>query len=356
MKTPLTNHSGTQHPYSPLRILCLVDWQLSPGYRWLWDFLPDFNDQVEFVSISPPTDRFPGLGKFLGYYQKYFLLALKAFPKMNHCDIVLAWEAKNGLPLAFLRKLTSDVQTPLVILNFVLKGNFAQNFLGLIRYALRSVDKIICVSKKEVDIYPKVLKLPKNKFVQIPTVRPDYFADQPLRYSDYIFAAGRSHRDYATLLSAFQDLPSRLVINARPFNLRGLKPPDNVTINKFQPFMDYITYIRNAKFIILPLYEAKHASGETFILDSMAASKAVIATRTFSTEEFIKPGVNGYLVEPGDITGLKKKILKLLNNPGEAVRMGINARQMYESNWSFPVIAPRIRHLLHQVVMEKTHP
>lgn len=356
MKSALRNHSGTQLPYRPLRVLCLVDWLLTPGYRWLWDYLPDYNDQVDFVSISPPIDRFPGLGKFLGYYQKYFLLALKAFPKMNQYDIVVAWEAKNGLPLALLRKITNNIQTPFVILNFVLKGNLALNSLGLIRYALRAVDKVICVSKKEAEFYPKILKISKNLFFQIPTLRPDYFSNLPPGSGDYIFSAGRSHRDYATLLKAVRCLPTRLVINARPFNLKGLKPPDNVKTNKFLPFNEYLAYIRNARFVILPLYSAMHASGETFILDCMAASKAVIATRTISTEEFIQPGINGFLVEPGDIDTLKQNIQKLLNDPGEAIRMGKNARKMYETNWSFPVIAPKIRHLLHQVVMEKTYP
>ena len=100
------------------------------------------------------------------------------------------------------------------------------------------------------------------------------------------------------------------------------------------------------------MYEAKHASGETVLLESMAACKAVIATETFTMVEFIQPGVNGYLVKPGDVQGLREKIITMLESPDETIQMGLTARKMYEENWALPVIAQKVDQLLHQVVEE----
>jgi len=59
-----------------MRILCLVSW--TPGGKWLWDYVPDDATAVDFVYIRHPQDRFPGYGKLLGYYERFWWLGLKA--------------------------------------------------------------------------------------------------------------------------------------------------------------------------------------------------------------------------------------------------------------------------------------
>jgi len=334
--------------FDPIKILCLINWQTEPDYRWFWDHVPGNQDTVDFVNIKNPPDRFPGYGKLLGYYQRFFLLGLKAFPRMADYDVIVSWEGNNGIPLAFFRTFFGRTQKPFVILNFVLKGPVVLNNLWFIRYALRSVDKIVCVSQKEVVYYSEKLKIPQDRFVKIPTMWPDRHINVPISSGDYIFSAGRSHRDYKTLIEAVRDLPVRLVINARPFNLKGLTPPDNVTFNPFLPQNEFLDLLRNARFTVLPLFEAKHASGETFLLESMSAHKAVIATKTFTLVDFIQPGVNGDLVDPGDVSGMRTAIQNLLEQPEKTQEMGRTARKMYLNNWSLPVVGQQISSLLHE--------
>lgn len=321
-----------------------------PPSRWLWDYLPGNTDQVDFVTISSPRDRFPGYGKLLAYYPQYAWLGLKAWPRLADYDLIVAWEGKNGVALALLRSLLRRSRPPMLILNFVLKGQVVLSNLWLMRYALRSVDCLSCVSNQEVAYYPQVLRLPADVFVQMPTVWPDHYTDRLPTVGDYIFAAGRSHRDYATLLEAVRGLPVRLIVNARSFNLQGLSAPDNVTLNPFLPSADFHRLVLGARFAVLPLHAARHASGETFLLEAMSARKPVIATRTYSTVEFIRPNHNGLLVEPGDVSGLRRAIEQLLADEARTAAMGLNARQDYEQNWSLPVIARRVETLARQIV------
>lgn len=333
-----------------MKILCLIDWR--PIGRWVWDYLPNNQDVVDFVTITMPPDRFPGYGKLFGYYPKYGWLGLKAFPRLNNYDVIVTWEGKNGVPLAFLRSLLGKSTPPLVILNFVLKGRVVLDALWFTKFALRSVNRLTCISEREIYYYSQTLDVPRERFVKLQGPWPDYASYMALDHQgdDFIFSAGRSHRDYHTLIESVRGLPVRVIINARKFNITESSLPDNVIVNPFLPFADFLNLVKRAKFLVVPLYEAKHASGESFMMTGMSMGKAVIATETYSTAELITPGVDGLLVRPRDPVQMRQAIEFLLQNPALVQNMGKAARQSYEQKWSFPVVAKQIQSVLEQVV------
>jgi len=57
-------------------------------------------------------------------------------------------------------------------------------------------------------------------------------------------------------------------------------------------------------------------------LEALAGGVPVVGTRVDGAAEVIREGVNGYLVEPGDIRGMADRVLDLLAHPDEAARMG----------------------------------
>jgi glycosyltransferase involved in cell wall biosynthesis len=63
------------------------------------------------------------------------------------------------------------------------------------------------------------------------------------------------------------------------------------------------------------------------LFEYMAAGKAIVATAQNQAAEVIQDGLNGLLVEAGDVNRFAEAILKLLNDPAERVRLGQNARQ-----------------------------
>lgn len=333
-----------------MRVLLILDWPAEG--RWIWDSIPGNTDTVNLVKMPAPPDRYPGYGKFLGYYQRYVGLAVRAWPQMRNHDVIVAWEGKNGLPLAFLRRIARRYRPPLVILNLVLKSRPVQDFMAPIRYAMGAVNLVTCVSRREVEGYPRRLGLPADRFAVLPPPLRDYYGRQNARLErpSHILAAGRSHRDYATLGEAVRGLPVQVIINARPFNVAGHAFPPNVTINPFLPNSQFKDLLLGAGFAVLPLYPANHASGETFLLEAMSASRAVIATETASTVEFIRPGENGLLVPPGDAARMREAICYLWERPDLANEMGHKAREDYEANWSFPVVGARIQQLLSRLV------
>lgn len=62
-------------------------------------------------------------------------------------------------------------------------------------------------------------------------------------------------------------------------------------------------------------------------IEAMASQLPVIGTKSGGTEELIQEGINGYLVEYGDVRSLEKKIIYLYENYALCKRMGQNAKK-----------------------------
>jgi glycosyltransferase involved in cell wall biosynthesis len=71
------------------------------------------------------------------------------------------------------------------------------------------------------------------------------------------------------------------------------------------------------------------------VLQAMAASKPVVATRVDGTPEAVADGESGFLLEPHDVEGFADRIRRLLDDPALAERMGREGRRRLR-----PFLAP----------------
>ena len=69
------------------------------------------------------------------------------------------------------------------------------------------------------------------------------------------------------------------------------------------------------------------------ILEACAAGLPVIATRHKGINDVLQDGETGFLVDEGDIDEMAKNMLKLLNDPELAAKMGKKARHMIASHF-----------------------
>ena len=77
--------------------------------------------------------------------------------------------------------------------------------------------------------------------------------------------------------------------------------------------------------------------------------KAVIVTQTSGQRDVIRHDVDGVYVPPGDPQVLRSAIVRLLEHPEEAERLGANARQTIESTMSLDRWAERIAQVVRTV-------
>lgn len=69
-------------------------------------------------------------------------------------------------------------------------------------------------------------------------------------------------------------------------------------------------------------------------LEAGACRKPVVATRVGGIPEVVEDGVNGYLVEPGDVDGLTARVMQLIADPALRARLGEAGRTRVEQNFT----------------------
>lgn len=76
-------------------------------------------------------------------------------------------------------------------------------------------------------------------------------------------------------------------------------------------------------------------------LEALATGKAVVASRTGPGPEIIEDGVNGLLCDPASPASIAEKIIRLLKNRDERLRLGAAARRLCEERYALPALVER---------------
>jgi glycosyltransferase involved in cell wall biosynthesis len=91
------------------------------------------------------------------------------------------------------------------------------------------------------------------------------------------------------------------------------------------------------------------------ILEAMAASLPVVASRTGGIPEIVKDGKNGLLVAPGNPAELARAIERLINDPEEAGRMGSCGREIIEQQFTMERKIQETERLCRSLVHANSH-
>ena len=202
----------------------------------------------------------------------------------------------------------------------------------------------------ERNYYSKLIGIQSDRITTCPHGIYDLFADSyAMTSGDYIFSGGRSGRDYHTLFQAVSNLTVKVVVNARPFNLRGLEIPGNVRCNDILPPSQYRDLNSSALFVIVPLQDVHEAVGITAVLHAMAAGKAVVVSDVSGIGEYVIDGETGIMVPPYSVSRMRQAIQYLYDNPETARSMGMKGRNLFEKHYTFEAFADRTYTILHEI-------
>lgn len=116
---------------------------------------------------------------------------------------------------------------------------------------------------------------------------------------------------------------------------------DHVVFTGRVPESELPNYYNLADVAVLPSVDKSEAFGMVLI-EAMACSKPVIATKLPGVRSVVEEGVNGLLTEPKDEKELASKILQVLSNGDSAAELGRAGRQKCERLYDWKIIARKI--------------
>lgn len=280
------------------------------------------------------------IGNLVRYF-KYFSFPFTVFLHRKEYNNIVGWQAFYGLLFAFYCRVfhVKKVNT-LLIKNFTYKpkkGLVGKVYFRFMNYIVKSkyIDVFVCTSQTFCDYCAEVFQEPKERFVFLPFGVNDFTKRVDMNVpatNDYILSLGRSNRDWDFLIESFAEIqyPLRIVCD----ELHRDNLPDNIRIYNNVWGDESFEFIKNCRFMIIPIMDGKIGSGETVLLQTMSFSKPIIITKpSCLADDYVTDGETGLVVS-------KKKddmiaaVEKLWNDQELYERLASNCRALYENKHS----------------------
>jgi glycosyltransferase involved in cell wall biosynthesis len=269
-----------------------------------------------------------------------------ALRALDHHDVVFSDGEHVGIPLALALR-AFGIATPHLVIGHHLTTRAKAPLIRNLR-AHQGMTRILVHSSHQRDLAHRELGIPAAKLDYVP-----YYADTefwcPTNVGEeaLVVAAGREHRDYATLAEACGGLRARVFVAAGSVHSPAAtsRNPVEWPGNFEQGFADY-RKLRDlygrASVVVVPLVETDFQAGVTTVLEAMAMGKAVVVTATRGQSEVVRDGLTGITVPPGDAEQLRDAIRYLLESPAERRRLGWAAREAVVCGFSLEAYGERL--------------
>ena len=234
-------------------------------------------------------------------------------------DVVLTQGARESVAYGLLCALTGRRSRQIMTEVFLDPPKRSSPFWLLKNAAFRLVARralgLITNSSHEVRVAQTRLHIPPARAVFVP-LNTNVVDPAPAETDDgYVFAAGRSQRDYPTLLRAAPHLHRPVVIVCGRGDLAGVGIPPGVTVHEDLSRDRYLDLLRRSSVVAVPLLPCERSTGQVVVLEAMSYGKPVVCTRQPGTVDYVEHGVNGLLVESGDAAALARELKAVLEDP-----------------------------------------
>ena len=302
-------------------------------------------NEVETVSNQRRKNVFSTICR----YFKYFTLPLSIFIDRKKYEKIIAWQQFYGLLYAFYcRILHSKKYNKLIIMTFIYKakkGLIGKIYYKFMKFIVQSkyIDVFICFSKKECKDYAKIFNVKEEKFqfctLGLESIEID---KDKIKQRDYILSCGRSNRDYEFLYNALKDTDYKLKILSDECKLKNEK---NIEIYNNIFNEEYYKMLEESYIVVIPLMDENISSGQLAILQAMQLGKPIICTKSSTVTDYIKNGINGFIVKK-EKNELLEKIQELYNNKELYTEISKNEKEFFKENFSINSLGKQISKII----------
>lgn len=240
-------------------------------------------------------------------------------------DLIFCPGEEIGMPLA--SSFSVKKKRPKIAVWFHrIAGPRGRVALKLLQIADR-VDLFIVSSRTNQKFLKEYLNVPQSKILFFwQSLDCDFFKPRDFSSNNtrpIIASVGMEQRDYKLLAAATENLDVDVKVSGfSKFYSRSARSfpkvmPANMTNERYN-LPELIQLYQDADVIAICLKQNISAAGVTALLEAMAFRKPIVAVRTRGLTDYLSDDKAIISIEPGDVIGLQKAILYLLNNPQEA--------------------------------------
>jgi glycosyltransferase involved in cell wall biosynthesis len=194
-----------------------------------------------------------------------------------------------------------------------------------------TVDRVFVLSSIQVEPTTEALGLPPGRvrFVHF-GVDHDAFSPGDAVDGDHVLVAGRDRsRDWATVFDAARETSIPFKVLVRPRDLEGLVVPPNVEVLGYVPFDEYRELLLGARLVVVAVQARAYPTGQTVLLEAMAAGKAAVVTATPALADYLS-GENARAVPVGNAPALREAIEELYEDAEARAAIGVAGRRFVE--------------------------
>ena len=342
-------------------------------YRHTVVALTDYGDFRQRITAQPvefhALHRAPGHG--FGWTLRLWKLLRQLKPDLVHTRNLAALEAQFVAAAAGIRATVHGEHGRDV---FDLYGqNWKYNVLR--RAAKPFVSNYIAVSQDLETWLRLAIRVPPRKLhhiyngVDSEKFHPREGARPAFAHPDSIVfgSVGRmvAVKDYPTLTRAFIQLVRQQPERAARARLVivGEGPARKTCLDLLQAAgLAHLAWLPGARDDIADIMQvldvfvlpSKNEGISNTILEALASGLPVIATAVGGNLELVEEGVNGMLVQPGDVGGMAQALLAYLDAPARIAEQGAHARQHAVQRFSIPVMAEAYS-LVYELTLGRKH-
>lgn len=250
--------------------------------------------------------------------------AWSLFRKKNDADVVLTMGARESLFYGLLCAL-SRANSKQIMCEVFIDDVGSSPFWKVKRAAYRLITRrcigILTNSSAELKTLGQRFSAPPEKLVYVPMHTNVLEPSRVATNDGFVLAAGRSLRDFDTLLAALPLVHVPVVIICGKNDLTHCSLPDNVTILREVSHDEYMRTMRSCAAVVIPLLPTERSTGQVVMLEAMALGKPVVATTSPGTDDFLIDGETGWSVAAGDASALAHAMNDVLADPDRADAM-----------------------------------
>lgn len=234
----------------------------------------------------------------------YFLFPLKPFVQRRRLDVLITWQQFFGIVFAWLCLLFHVKKSvKLIIMTFIYRpkrGPAGRLYEWWVKRAVcsRYVDTVVVFSDTEIDYYHHRLGIARDKLQFIPLSLAEAPAGDdrpsPLPGERYIFATGKSNRDYDFLIAALNGTDYRVVIAS---DTCPQPESQNITVRHDVWDDEMLHFMRHCHCVVIPLKNLDISSGQLVLLQAMQLGKPVVITRSRAIACYVQEGVNAIAID-----------------------------------------------------------